>query len=231
MRVVYEDMKLSYQELLGLKEMIAKLSKKTIEKYKIENKSTAQGLIVFAGDSMIEYLDIKTYLPEANAINRGVAGATTKSLLDAFDDILDELNPRELFISIGSNDLVLLESSVDEIVLNIKKVFDKINEKFPFTTIYYLSTTPVISEAHKLYKKIYVAGRTNGQNKEINTKVKELCDNHSVIFINQFNDLLDKNGFLEETYTADGIHLNKNGYQIYSSVIREILRNKVLCLS
>lgn len=220
-------MKLEKQELLGLKEMISKSSKKTIEKYKEANKSIPEKSVIFTGDSMIEYLDVNTLLPDLRGLNRGVAGATTQLMLDAFDEILGNLNPTDLFVSIGSNDLILLESTIDEIVESVGKVFKKISEKFPDTTIYYLSTTPVLNETHKLYKKIYIAGRTNAQNMEINNGVKKLCDKYHVIFINQFDGLIDETGYLNETFTADGIHLNKNGYQVYAGVIREVLQKKI----
>src|SRR5690606_1311349 len=115
-----------------------------------------------------------------------------------------------------------LESSIDEVVDSIKQVFNKLTEVFPNSTIYYLSTTPVINIEHKLYKKQYVAGRTNQENMDINQGVKLLCNNDQLIFVDQFNGLIDENGFLKEEFTADGIHLNKNGYKVYASKIIEI---------
>src|SRR5690606_7145017 len=102
-------MKLSKDELDKLKAMIEKSSRKKLELYQRLNPTTPKGLIVFAGDSMIDYMDLDTYLPELHAVNRGVAGATTKFIKDHFDEIFGEIDPSELWISIGSNDLVLLQ--------------------------------------------------------------------------------------------------------------------------
>jgi len=154
-------MKLTKQELLGLRDMISKTSMKTIEKYKQLNEVNLNGEVLILGDSMVEYLNPEMYLPGFNIINRGVAGATTESLLNSFEDITKNINPSKIFISIGSNDLVLLESKPEEAVKGLEKVLLKIKSKFPNAQVFYLSTTPVIKEGHKLYKKIYVAGRTN----------------------------------------------------------------------
>ncbi|MBN3489983.1 hypothetical protein JV173_00500 [Acholeplasma equirhinis] len=216
-------MKLTKQELLGLRDMISKTSMKTIEKYKQLNEANLNGEVLILGDSMVEYLNPEMYLPGFNIINRGVAGATTESLLNSFEDITKNINASKIFISIGSNDLVLLESTSEEAVKDIEKVLFKIKSKFPNAQVFYLSTTPVLKEGHKLYKKIYVAGRTNEENLEINKGVLDIVSKFDVKFINQYDSLVDHDGYLIESYTPDGIHLNKEGYKIYAINIKKYL--------
>src|SRR5690606_23053368 len=134
-------MKLTKQELLGLRDMISKTSMKTIEKYKLPNEDNPIGDVLILGDSMVEYLNPDLYFPGLNVINRGVAGATTESLLNSFEDITKNINASKIFISIGSNDLVLLESKPEEAVKGIEKVLLKIKSKFPNAQVFYLSTT------------------------------------------------------------------------------------------
>lgn len=222
-------MKLTQEELTKLKSMINTTSKVRLNHFKKVNPETPEGLICFAGDSMIEYLNLEKFLPGVDAINRGIAGATTEFILNHFDDIFGDLNPSEILISIGSNDLVLLEHKPNQIVEDIKRIFDKIIEKFPFTTIYYLSTTPVIKEDHPVYKKMYIGGRTNEENRLINEGVRKYTDSHSIMYIDLFAPLIDEHEYLKEEYTADGIHLNKVGYKVYADIIRETLRRKILC--
>src|SRR5690606_34150837 len=125
------------------------------------NKFEINADFLFMGDSMIEYLDVKSSFPNLDVLNRGVAGATTKLIMENLADIVGSIVPNKLFISIGSNDLVLLRSTPDEVIENVINVFKTLQQKFPETKLYYLSTTPVLKEGTKLYKKIYVAGRTN----------------------------------------------------------------------
>ena len=216
-------MKLNDQELHGLRDMILKTSSRLIEKYKELNKIEKEADILFMGDSMIEFLDTKLFFPNYALLNRGIGGATTKFILDNLDFIVGDIKPNKLFISIGSNDLVLLRATPSEVVDNVINVFKILQLKFPHTKLYYLSTTPVLKEGNKLYKKIYVAGRTNEENQAINKGLKTALELINVTFINQYDQLVDLDGYLIENFTPDGIHLNKEGYKIYSNEIKKYL--------
>lgn len=213
-------MKLVREELNGLKAMIEKTSSKVLEQYESELTKTNYDYL-FLGDSMIEYLNLEEYFGNINAINRGVAGATTKFINDNLDVIVGNINPQEIYLSIGSNDLVLLKSTPEEAAANIINLIKTLNIKFPNAKINYLSTTPVINEGHKLYKKIYIAGRTNDELKRINEIVFNY-KNNSYLFINLYDSVL-KDKYLNSEFTSDGIHLNKEGYKIYSKTIQKHL--------
>src|SRR5690606_18084931 len=162
---------------------------KVLEKYKNQNVSSDYDYL-FIGDSIIEYFNLKKYLPGINSINRGVAGATTKFILDNLDTIIDNIKPNEIFISIGSNDLVLL------------------------------AATPVVRTSNVVYKKKYIGGRTNDELRLINEKVKQYAKANGINYIHLFDALLDADGYLKSEFTADGIHLNSKGYEIYSNIIK-----------
>ena len=216
-------MKLTHQELKGLQQMIEKTSSKVLNTYIKDNEVNPFNQdTIFLGDSMIEFFNLKGYLPSMDAINRGVAGATTKLILDNLDIILGNVNPKSIYISIGSNDLVLLESSVSDAYDSITKVLETLSLRFPSAKLYYLSTTPVVSTGHPLYKKIYIGGRTNGELKSINYKVMNYAKSKDITYIHQFDELLDSDGYLNTDYTYDGIHLNPKGYEVYA---RNILNN------
>lgn len=112
-------MKLNDQELHGLRDMIVKTSSKVINKYIELNKVGHEADILFMGDSMIEYLDVKSSFTGFSVLNRGVAGSTTKLILDNFSNVVGMTIPKKLFISIGSNDLVLLKSTPKEVIENV----------------------------------------------------------------------------------------------------------------
>lgn len=212
---------LTLQERKALKDMIDKTSSELLLKYKEE--SIKDSNILFIGDSMIEYLNHNLLLPNFKIANRGIAGATTKLIDENFEDIFGDIDPQKIFVSVGSNNLVLLENSAEEAANLIIALLTKINFKFPFATIYYLSTTPVVNETSKVYKKLYVAGRKNKDNQLINQIVSEFCNNDNLVFINQYDVLLNKEGYLDETLTPDGIHLNKSGYNIYVENLKSYL--------
>ncbi len=213
-------MKLSSIELKALRQMIDETSTKVLNKYKLDNdQNIINSDYLFLGDSMIEYFKLEKYLPSINALNRGIAGATTKLILDNIDTIFGNHDPKYIYLSIGSNDLVLLEADVETAFLGIVQVLKNIQAKYPSAMINYLSTTPVVDTSHKLYKKMYIGGRTNGELKSINYKVMQYANENNIKYIHVFDALLDENGFLNEQFTADGIHLNQKGYEIYREYI------------
>ncbi|HHX75980.1 MAG TPA: hypothetical protein GX698_01220, partial [Acholeplasmataceae bacterium] len=135
--------------------------------------------------------------------------------------ILGQHLPKDIYVSIGSNDLVLLEATIDEAFYGVVQVFKTLKQRYPQAKINYLSTTPVIHQTHKLYKKIYIGGRTNGQLKSLNFKVMNYANEHDINYIHQFDSLLDEKGYLNSKLTADGIHLNSKGYEIYAENIKK----------
>lgn len=214
-------MKLHKVELQGLREMIQKTSTEVLNTYKEANETSNQLFdTVFIGDSMIEYFKLHYYIPELKALNRGIAGATTKLILENLDIIFGQHLPKDIYVSIGSNDLVLLEATIDEAFYGVVQVFNTLKQRYPQAKINYLSTTPVIHQTHKLYKKIYIGGRTNGQLKSLNFKVMNYANEHDINYIHQFDSLLDEKGYLNSEFTADGIHLNSKGYEIYAKNIK-----------
>lgn len=212
-------MKLNQDELTRLRQMIEMTSSKVLEKYKKNNMDINIDNL-FIGDSIIEYFNLNKFLPEINAINRGVAGATTKFIIHNIDTIIGNIEPKEIFISIGSNDLVLLEATIEEAYFGVIEVINLLKMQFPYAMINYLSTTPVVSTTNVLYKKIYIGGRTNDELMSINGRVREFSENNNINYIHIFDQLLDDTGYLNSDYTADGIHLNQKGYEIYSKIIK-----------
>jgi lysophospholipase L1-like esterase len=220
----FEGMKLTDIELKALRKMIENTSSKVLDKYKNDNLNSHQGIdYLFLGDSMIEFFKLEKYLPNINAINRGIAGATTKLILDNIDTIFGSIIPKSIYVSIGSNDLVLLEADVDTAFLGIVSVLETIRSRYPDANINYLSTTPVVDDNHKLYKKMYIGGRINGELKSINYKVMQYSKENNINYIHVFDDLLDDTGYLNDQFTPDGIHLNDKGYALYSAVINKHL--------
>jgi len=219
-----DHMKLTQIELKALRKMIENTSSKVLDKYKIDNLNNHQTIdYIFLGDSMIEYFKLEIYLPELNALNRGIAGATTKLILDNIETIFGSIEPKNIYVSIGSNDLVLLESDVETAFLGIVNVLETIQGIYPSAFINYLSTTPVVDKEHKLYKKVYIGGRTNGELKSINYKVMQYTKQNNINYIHVFDELIDEKGYLNDQFTADGIHLNDKGYALYSAIIKHNL--------
>ena len=209
-------------QLKALKSVLHKHIDKQLLKYNEENKKVLDKQIVIAGDSIAELVP-KEYLEKYQLLNRGVAGIDSISFLSVFEQVVLPLNPKILFITIGSNDLVLLKATPNEAANNVIKLLETIQQQLPQTIIYYLSATPVLNEDADKYKAFYVAGRTNEQIDLMNRLIRSSVVN----FIDISLLLKDGNDYLEYWYTTDGIHLNPKGYKEYFSELDEIINKNL----
>lgn len=184
--------------------------------------------IVLLGDSLTEGGDWSTYFPKTEAKlnkkggairNRGIIGDTAEGIYDRLDQIIPG-KPRKLFFLCGAND-VSHDLTVDTIVGRIEKVLCKIKEESPKTKIYLQSMLP-FNESFKRYKKL------NGKTYMvalINKELEKVAKRHKFTFINLYPLFLEEGTEnLNPAITADGLHLKKEGYAIWSEAIGKYVK-------
>ena len=73
------------------------------------NKFVKKGEIVFTGSSLCELFPINEMLqnvePRIRVYNRGIGGDVTDGLLERMDESIFDLEPKKVFINIGTNDI------------------------------------------------------------------------------------------------------------------------------
>ena len=197
------------QEMIKLSSRVERL-----ERYTYNKES-----IVFLGDSITSRCDLNKYFSNYNVYNSGIAGNMTKDILNNIDNRVFIYNPTKVFILIGTNDLVYSGLDNDGIKNNIEEIVNKIYEKNSNTKIYIQSIYPINSS---LNEEI-VETRTNDNIKDLNNKIKKICDNNKCTYINMYDNLTDKNGNMKKIYTVDGLHLNKMGYKVVTNKLIKYL--------
>lgn len=75
--------------------------------------------------------------------NRGIGGYTTTEMLDLMDVCIYDLEPKAVFINIGTNDLNDPECSVSELMSRYEKIISGICINLPDTKIYMMAYYPV----------------------------------------------------------------------------------------
>lgn len=198
------------QDLLGVKKLIEMdyaRKVKTFRALPIEKKN------IMIGDSMVAYINLSQY--GLDLINMGIAGDTTIGVIERLDAVL-RIKPEIVFVNVGSNDLVLTHHSLEEIVLNIKRIFEKLST---FSKVYILSLTPV-NESVEDVNLLYVGGRKNEDIYAINQKLRMLFKD---CYIDTSDILKDESLKLNKAYTTDGIHLNHQGYSIWIEKIKNLV--------
>lgn len=180
--------------------------------------------VVFYGDSITEYCDLDLFYPEIKSkFNAGIAGITSDMLLHFIDEGVIKHDPKKVVIMVGTNDLGdTVMHSPRQIALNIKDMVDIIQCNLPNTKVYIVSPIPCIESLHG-YKAMKKGMRSNDMIKMIFKECKKIIRNSNVTFIPIYQSLCNKKGLPIEQYYVDGLHLNQEGYKVYTNKIKEIL--------
>lgn len=172
--------------------------------------------IVFLGDSITDEGDWPTLFPDSPVENRGIGGDTTLGVLNRLDQVI-ALNPSQIFLMIGTNDLCFNRSLLDTMV-NYHKILNRLHTELPDTKIYIQSVLPfneTIFPSRAL--------RTNSNIKQLNIEIKKLAQVYNYPYIDLTPVFSDPKGRLPANYTTDGLHLNDSGYLLWREQIKNLI--------
>lgn len=191
-----------------------------LQLFNVINQTAKKNAIVFFGDSLTDFFPIQDFFPDQVIYNRGIAGDTTKDLLQRLDNII-EIAPSKIFIQIGTNDLGKAKSP-DKIVRNIVKLYQTLQDKIPGVKLYAISLYPV--SHHKMWLSPIIAGiRSNKRIREVNFMLKRVCEEKNIPYIDLHSKLEDKKGRIHRHYTLEGLHISGLGYSVIAETLREYL--------
>ena len=171
--------------------------------------------IVMLGNSLTEGgKDWGKRLGWKNVVNRGIIGDEINGIYDRLHQILPG-KPKKIYLLSGVND-VSHHLTTDEIVARMRRLIERIQSESPATELVLQSLLP-INESFKRYKNLN--GKTY-QIPEINARLAELAKEKGIQFINLF-PLFEQPGtnVLRKELTSDGLHLNDEGYKIWTKAI------------
>ncbi len=206
---------LNKQEELKKQRLIDK--QEELVKRKQNRKKIKYGDIIFLGDSITDFYDLKKYY-EFEIVNSGIAGWTTDDILSHLDEKVFAFDPKRIVLLIGTND-IKHEKTATYIVSNINKIVDKIKKKKPNVKIYVESIYPINNTNQEKIDHKMVANRTNQKIQEVNKKLEKYCKKSNLHYINMYPYLLDSEGNLDIRYTTEGLHISDEGYKIITKKI------------
>ena len=181
---------------------------------KVEENKKMEAPIIFYGSSTIRlWKSLNEDFKDVDVINLGFGGAYIDSLSKNFNLLINFLNPKAIVIYLGGNDLNL-SLSPKEIIFKIKKFVQKINKKYPNTNIGYITIKPSVERKNKL-----------SDIKKINKGVKLIANDFpNLVYIDVYNKLLDKGKVTSKFLLQDGLHLNKEGYKVLTTAVKEKIK-------
>jgi lysophospholipase L1-like esterase len=191
-----------------------------LNKYKEENKqilapAKGENRIVFFGDSIIagwetihpEFFIGKTY------INRGINGQTTSQMLLRFRPDVIELKPKIVVILAGTNDIAgnTGPTALETILGNLKSMCE-------------LAKTNDIQVILCSLLPAYDYPWRRGMNPAekivlLNSMTQQYAKANDIPYSDYHSAMADDRKGMKSIYSEDGVHPNKNGYNIMESIL------------
>ena len=190
-----------------------------LNSYKEENKTAKKGQIVFAGSSLMEWFPINQLLAEHgdNTViyNRGVAGSVTAEYYNWLDFCVIDLQPRRVFINIGTNDMNDPELRLEDLISRYEIIINKIADEVPGVEIYTMAYYPVNPDAaFEENRQSLIEVRSNEKIRKANSLVEDMSRKIGLKYIDINGKITDSQGKMKMEYCIDGVHINEAGYRV-----------------
>lgn len=197
--------------------------KQEVEKFqKMDLKSPPpEDAILFVGSSSIRFWStLEQDIVPLTVIKRGFGGAKLNDVIYYADKIIFPYRPKAIVLFAGTNDITGRENdkSARQVAGDFIRLADMITAQLPETDLYYLPITPTTSR-WEIWPE---ADRANQLIREY------AAGNDGVHFIDATQYFIDEVGYpREELLFWDGIHLNKDGYTIWTELVKNSLLSRL----
>lgn len=199
----------------------------------LEKKGKGQIDLYFAGDSITrrwgctdpQYRDLLEHWREHfhgwNAANFAWGGDRVQNILWRLENgELDGVNPKAIVLMAGTNNLGGLQregedAKVREIVDGIAAILNVMDEKAPDAKIILMGITPRRTPPNRPSLMPVI--------QRINERLASLADERGIRFINLNDKLTDAEGNVLPGATVDGLHLSKEGYEVWAQALKPVL--------
>jgi len=179
----------------------------------------SEGAILFIGSSSIWFWHetLKDDMPGLTVIPRGFGGSTMLDVLNYSDRIVYPYKPRAIVLYEGDNDISSYAVPLSIIEARYRDFIKELRSRQPETRLYMLAIKPSIARWHDWV-----------QVKQMNSMFKALCaEDDRLIYVDIATPMLNDSGEPRtDIFLEDDLHMNKNGYKIWTSVVYPLLRDR-----
>lgn len=193
-------------------------SKETVEK--MEEVGVIDDNYLFVGDFHTKNFDFSNFEMDYHYVNVGLDDITTEYILNHMKEMIYNYNPSIVLLEVGINDLREGISS-EEILDQYCEIINLIKVNRPYSKIIIESLYPVNSNLEE-YDSEFIDSVSEEDIKEFNRELKELAKKEDVNYLDVYTEL-SEDGSLKESYTDNGIDLNRDGYSRIFKTIRKIV--------
>jgi lysophospholipase L1-like esterase len=171
--------------------------------------------ILFVGSSSIRLWNLKGSFPDRLTINRGFGGSELADSVRHAKRIILPHQPRIVVLYAGDNDIANGKSP-KQVFADFQEFVAVVHRALPQTKIIYIGIKPSVKR-WALIDKIREANRLIGQH------IAEQ-KNDKLIFLDIERPMLGDDGKPRaDVLQDDGLHLNKQGYEIWTRMLRPVI--------
>ena len=174
-----------------------------------KTKADDQGAIVFFGDSITEKWNLPKYFPHLKTSNRGIAGDTTRGILQRVRDNVLNLHPSAVVLLGGINDFFQKHPAgkPETIAANVRLILEAIKTNAPQTPVLICEIFPC---------RFIPEDKILAANAAVDGVVADFPNAHSVQTHALF---LNADGTQNSSLFTDGTHLTPAGYAVWKTIL------------
>jgi len=185
---------------------------------KFETEDTKQmpelGQTLFVGSSSIRLWNTGRSFPGTTIINRGFGGSQISDVNYFFDRIVAKYRPSVIVLYAGDNDIANGKTA-ESVVSDFMVFWTKIKQIIPDCTVIYIPIKPSLSR-WKMWPEM------EATNQEIRRFAKR---QYNLRVAGIVKPMLGSNGEPKpDLFVQDGLHLNQQGYQVWTQVVEKLLK-------
>ncbi|TCD12032.1 GDSL family lipase [Pedobacter frigidisoli] len=186
---------------------------KALEK-RNEQERANPGIIFYGSSSIRLWNTLEEDFTDRKVTNLAFGGSTLEACVWFFERIMIGYKPKMLVVYAGDNDLGDGRNP-EEIFIFFQQLLAKVNLRFGDIPCFFISLKPSLLRWH-------MADQFKYTNNLIESEIIKLNGNWR--FIDVFKKMLDKSGKPNPAYyDHDGLHLSKEGYQLWRKIVNQKL--------
>ena len=175
------------------------------------------GGVLFIGSSSIRlWKTLKGDFPGVAVVRRGFGGSQIADSVHFAGRIVHPYQPRQIVMYAGDND-VASGKSPEAVLADFQTFVKVVHAKLPKTRIAFIAIKPSIAR-----------WKLSGKMAQANALIRAACDKEKRLeFIDIWQSMLGQDGKPKPNlFVKDGLHLNANGYALWTSIVKPYLAKR-----
>jgi lysophospholipase L1-like esterase len=177
----------------------------------------ASNVSILAGDSLSLWFPENLLPRDQIWLNQGISGETSQGLMRRLG-LWKGLEPKRVFVMIGINDL-LKGTSSEQVLKNQRTILQQLRQAHPQAAIVVQSVLPHGGSRATWEGRAKLARIPNGQIIDLNRQLAAIAKAEGVHYLDLNPLFTDSKGLLRQDLTTDGLHLNPQGYLVWSTAM------------